>query len=332
MTIEVFSTCAQSSDGDQAGYVQRVADVARWSEQAGCKGILVYSDNRLVDPWLVSHIIIQNTTGLCPLVAVQPVYMHPYAVAKMVASFGHLHRRRIYLNMVAGGFKNDLMALNDGTPHDQRYDRLIEYTHIIRELLADSSPVSYDGAFYQVKNLKLTPSLPADLFPGVFVSGSSDAGLAAAKAIGATAVKYPKAPGDEVAPDEGVGAGVRVGIISREDGDEAWRIARERFPEDRRGQLTRQLATKVSDSVWHGQLSELADATASGDSPYWLVPFQNYKTMCPYLVGSYERVGEELSRYITVGYRSFILDIPATEEELHHTSQAFRRAVTLVTR
>jgi len=54
--------------------------------------------------------------------------------------------------------------------------------------------------------------------------------------------------------------------------------------------------------------------------------------MCPYLVGSYERVGEELARYIGLGYRSFILDIPPTEEELHHASQAFQRAVDLVTR
>jgi len=120
VSLEVFSTCAQSSEGHPDSYRQRVADVARWSEQAGCKGILVYSDNRLLDPWLVSHIIIQNTTRLCPLVAVQPVYLHPYAVAKMVASFGHLQGRRIYLNMVAGGFKNDLVALNDTTPHDSR--------------------------------------------------------------------------------------------------------------------------------------------------------------------------------------------------------------------
>src|SRR2546427_11376358 len=47
--LEVFSTCTQSTDGNPEAYVQRVADVARWSEQAGCKGILVYSDNRLVD-------------------------------------------------------------------------------------------------------------------------------------------------------------------------------------------------------------------------------------------------------------------------------------------
>src|SRR5437016_14619106 len=129
--LEVFSTCTQSTDGNPEAYAQRVADVARWSEQAGCKGILVYSDNRIVGAWLASHIIIQNTTRLCPLVAVQPIYMHPYAVAKLVASFGHMYGRRIYLNMVAGGFKNDLVALNDTTPHDQRYDRLIEYTRIL---------------------------------------------------------------------------------------------------------------------------------------------------------------------------------------------------------
>src|SRR5438876_10545564 len=66
--LEVFSTCTQSTDGIPEAYAQRVPDVARWSEQAGCKGILVYSDNRLVDAWLASHIIIQNTTRLCPLV------------------------------------------------------------------------------------------------------------------------------------------------------------------------------------------------------------------------------------------------------------------------
>jgi len=43
-----------------------------------------------------------------PLVAVQPVYMHPYSVAKMVSTLAFLHQRRVFLNMVAGGFKNDL--------------------------------------------------------------------------------------------------------------------------------------------------------------------------------------------------------------------------------
>ena len=326
LTLEVFATCPEGTDGDGHAHIQRIVDVARWSEQSGCKGILVYSDNRQLDPWLVSHLILQHTRSLCPLVAVQPVYTHPYTVAKMIATFAHLYGRRIYLNMVAGGFKNDLIALDDATPHDRRYDRLVEFTVIIRRLLEGAAPVTVEGEFYTVRGLRLTPAVPPDLFPGIFVSGSSDAGRAAAQAMGATAVKYPKAPNEETQPDEGVGAGVRVGIIAREDGQEAWTVARERFPEDRRGQLTHQLAMKVSDSVWHRQLSELARTGATEDHPYWLVPFENYKTMCPYLVGSYDRVGAELARYVGLGYRSFILDIPPDGEELRHTRAAFDHA------
>ena len=70
-TCQLFATCPQSSAGQTDSYVRKVAEVARWSEQYGCKGILVYTDNSLVDAWLVSQIIIQNTENLCPLVAVQ---------------------------------------------------------------------------------------------------------------------------------------------------------------------------------------------------------------------------------------------------------------------
>src|ERR1700740_573534 len=106
--LEIFSTSPQSIQVSREDYVSNVIDVARWTEESGCKGILVYTDNGLVDPWLVAHLILQNTSRLCPLVAVQPAYMHPYSVAKMVTSFAHFYHRRVYLNMVAGGFTNDL--------------------------------------------------------------------------------------------------------------------------------------------------------------------------------------------------------------------------------
>jgi alkanesulfonate monooxygenase len=102
--LEIFSTCPQSAGADRAQYVAQIADVARWSEEAGYRGILVYTDNSLVDPWLVSQLILESTETLCPLVAVQPIYMHPYTAAKMVASLAFLHERRIFLNMLAGGF------------------------------------------------------------------------------------------------------------------------------------------------------------------------------------------------------------------------------------
>jgi len=110
------------------------------------------------------------------------------------------------------------------------------------------------------------------------------------------------------------------------DGAEAWSIARARFPEDRKGQLTHQLAMKVSDSSWHRQLSELGEAAGASENPYWLVPFQNYKTFCPYLVGSYDQVGDELARYVDAGYGTFILDVPASPEELRHIGVVFDHA------
>jgi alkanesulfonate monooxygenase len=320
--LKIFSTSPYSSDHNSDGYLQRVADVARWSEAHGCEGILVYTDNRMLDPWLVAQIIIESTTRLSPLVAVQPVYLHPYSVAKIVSSLAFLYRRRLYLNMVAGGFVSDLASLDDTTPHDRRYDRLVEYTTIIRRLCASEAAVTFDGDFYRVHNLKLTPPVPPDLMPGFLVSGSSEAGLTAAAATGAIAVKYPKAPSEDdgggVRPD--LETGVRVGIIARKTSTEAWRVAHERFPEDRKGQLTHQLATKSSDSAWHKQLSKLRDA---GESPYWLVPFQNYKTFCPYLVGSYECVAEEVSRYLGLGYTTFVLDIPPNAEELESIGRVF---------
>lgn len=326
--VALFTTCPPSNRTDRASYLAHVTDVARWSDAAGCEGILVYTDNGLVDPWLVSQIIITHTEHLCPLVAVQPAYMHPYTVAKMAASFAHLHGRRIYLNMVAGGFGNDLAALNDRTPHDERYARLVEYTTIIMELLRQPGPVTYSGRYFTVTGLKMTPPLPEDLLPGVFVSGSSAAGLGAAQALGATAVQYPKPAAECEAqpPPAGTRLGIRVGIVGREAAEDAWSVAHERFPPDRKGQLTHQLAMKVSDSEWHRQLSELARVSAGQENPYWLFPFENYKTFCPYLVGDYDRVAEEIGRYQGVGCRTFLMDVPASAEELEHIRTVFARA------
>ena len=342
--LEIFSTCPPAGDLHPVAYLKQVRDVARWSEDHGCRGILVYSDNGQLDPWLVAHVIIQHTRTLCPLVAVQPVYMPPYSLAKTIATIGHLYGRRVYLNRVAGGFKNDLVALGDATPHDQRYERLAEYTQIVKLLLEGAAPVTFEGAHYQVDKLKLTPALRPELFPGIFVSGSSEAGLSAARAVGATAIKYPQPPSEETSSigisstgisstgitssgissiDASTPTGIRVGIVARQNEADAWEVAHARFPADRRGQITRQLANKVSDSVWHKELSAI---NGHATKPYWLAPFENYKTMCPYLVGSYAQVAGELTRYFKAGSSAIILDIPPTSEELRHTIAAVAAA------
>jgi alkanesulfonate monooxygenase len=326
-SLSVLTTCPSSRGMTGAAYRASLRDVACWSERAGCDGALVYADNGLVDPWLVAQLLVESTERLVPLVAVQPVYMHPYAVAKLVTSIALLHDRRVDLNMVAGGFRNDLSALGDVTPHDRRYDRLREYSAVLAALLRGGAPVSFAGEFYHVAGLTLTPALPPALFPRFLVSGSSEAGRAVARVLGATSVEYPE-PGAVRAHGEAAEPrGVRVGVIARDGEDEAWRAARARFPEDRRGRIVHAMAMKVSDSNWHRRLSD-AD---SPPPPYWLEPFVTYQTFCPYLVGSYAQVGDELRRYVDAGVRTFILDVPRDPDELGHTALAFDHAMAVVT-
>ena len=257
--IRLFSTCPPSSQYG-GGYLRKVREVADWCDDAGLEGILVYTDNSLVDPWLISQVILSRTSNLAPLVAIQPVYMHPYTAAKMVTTFSYLYNRRIYLNMVAGGFMNDLIALGDSTEHDDRYDRLVEYVSIMKCLFNEPGPVTFTGVYFAIKNLAIRPRVAPELVPEVFVSGTSAAGVKAAEEMGATSISYPGTPSETTCKD--VRSGIRIGIIARDDSAKAWQIAHERFPVDRKGQLTHALARKVSDSAWYEQLSEVSDGPA----------------------------------------------------------------------
>ena len=160
-SIRLFSTCPPSTQyHDGSAYLRKVKEVAEWSDDASLEGILVYTDNSLADPWQVSQVILSSTSNLAPLVALQPVYMHPYTAAKMVTTFSYLYNRRIYLNMVAGGFRNDLIALGDCIEHDDRYDRIVEYVSIMKSLFEEPGPLTFTGDYYTVKNLALKPGIP----------------------------------------------------------------------------------------------------------------------------------------------------------------------------
>jgi alkanesulfonate monooxygenase len=327
--LNVFTTCPQSKGFDPSAYTRAVAEVSEWSDAAGCTGMLVYTDNGLVDPWIVGETVLRSTRRLCPLIAVQPVYMHPYAAAKIVATWGFMHGRRAYLNMLAGGFRNDLIALGDKTPHDARYEKTTEYALIMRRLLEADAPVTFNGLHYDVQGARMSPALAPALFPGFLISGSSEAGRSAARLIGATAVEYPPPP-EEVATASGGAAdtprGLRIGLIARDNPEEAWRVARERFPGDRRGQIEHALAMKTSDSSWHRELSRLARNVAT-DGPYWLWPFENYKTFCPYLVGDFGTVATVLAAYLDLGYTAIILDIPREPADLETAAAVLRTAL-----
>ena len=92
--------------------------------------------------------------------------------------------------------------------------------------------------------------------------------------------------------------------------------------------MTHKLAMSTSDSSWHDQLSRLGETIEP--HTYWLHPFENYKTFCPYLVGSYDDVAETVAAYFECGFSTFILDVPRAADDLAHASEVIERARRLV--
>jgi alkanesulfonate monooxygenase len=326
--VSIYSICRSTIGHGQDFHLRKLLQTARWAEDAGYRGALMYSDSTCIDVWMAAQAAIVNTATFVPLVAVQPIDMTPFALARAVSSLAHLYGRGVDLNFVSGGFSRDLAAQGDALAHDARYDRLTEYVTILR-LLLGGGQVSYAGQYYTVRRARLTAPVPGDLLPTAYVSGSSAASLQTGESLGLGQLSAPLLPRDNASPDlrkNKFGAGISIGIIARDDSSEAWRIARKRFPADPEGAVRMKLLLSASVSSWQPQLAAVPIAD-EGEGAYWLVPFRYYHSFAPYLVGSHDEVAQALATYLTGGIRTFIVDIPQEPDDLHHARIAIERAV-----
>ena len=326
--VEVFAISPRTTA--QTLYWKDIQTVTRLSQQSDCTGVLIFTGNDVyVEPWIVAHYVITETETLVPLVAVNPVYMHPFSAAKMISSFAYLYKRRVYLNLVTGTALSYLEALGDRLSHDDRYERLREYVQIISRLLGDDGLTSFDGRFYQASNLVLLPKVPKSLFPGFLVAGQSEAAQEICRSIGGVGMQMLQPGLDHAINDQ---TGIHFGIVTREKEERAWAAAKRLYHEDEAGREVLDYSMSNTDSVWKRDLKRTADDEAKLPANYWLTPFRNLKADCPYVVGDYEYVVNLLVSLIEKGIRVFVLEIPPLEEEFQHINTAFgmaaRRLVT----
>jgi alkanesulfonate monooxygenase len=172
--------------------------------------------------------------------------------------------------------------------------RTTEYAMIMKGLLRAPGVFSFDGDHYRVSNLRMTPPLRSELFPGIVISESWSMAVKAAP--------MPRPEPTSVASAIGAAtAGLGIGVIAREETEEAWRLAHERFPDDQKD-------------------------PAAGNLFCWRHPFVRYQTAFPYLVGSYSGVGAELERLHLAGFGAVLVDLPPSREEFDHVGAALEES------
>ena len=331
--ITVYSVCpAIDASNSGPSQLEHIRSVATWTEQAGLDGLLIVVFNRTLAPWVSAQVIIESTEHLSPLVALQPLYAHPFALARTIASLTHLYERRIDLNLVAGGSADDLHGLGDTLNSDERYRRLADYTRIVMHLLSSETPLVLDSPFFRLDGLSLSTRPPPQDLPRLFLAGSSEGAQKCAAEVGALRVQNaePLTRGHKEAIHSGIA--IKVGIITRPSHSEAWKAAEARFPDDPQRQGTPYPALSKAESEWQRQLAKL-DAeydNESGESVFWMRAFQRKEKQFGYLVGSYREVASYLMQYLSMGVRSFVLDVPYSADEVAHSSQAMLMAVASV--
>jgi alkanesulfonate monooxygenase len=309
---------------DQALYWHNIKNVIQWSDKYNCTGVLIFTGNdTFVDPWLVAHTVLIDSTNLSPLIAVNPIYMHPFTVAKMISSFAYMYGRKVFLNMVTGTALSYLDSLDDKLSHDERYERLKEYIVIIKSLVASEGLTTLHGNFYRVSNLQLLPKVPKSLFPEFLIAGQSEAARKVCQALKGIGMQMLPPDIDSISGDI---EGIHFGIVTRDSEAQAWEAAHRLFPEDKEGQEILAHSMINTDSVWKKRMKAAISMENPSNRAYWLEPFRNFNADCPYFIGDYNQVTDLLVRLICKGVRVLILDIPAYEEEFYHIDLAFKKA------
>ncbi|MFS8103876.1 LLM class flavin-dependent oxidoreductase [Lentzea alba] len=317
--IRFVTTVPRVTDPSRA--TSTALEVVRWSDDIDVDGVLLFTGaGAVLDPWIGAATVVARSRRLAPVVALNPMYTHPFAAARSLLSITQAHGRRVDLNLITGAALSELHAIGDELDHRERYARLLEYTELFVQLL-DGDPVDFEGRFYRARGLQLRPAVPAESRPLMYLAGRSDDARATAAALGATLMGMPDAAG----VPEGLGA-VNVGVIARADAQEAENVAAQVFPPDEVGREVLRISMANTDSVWKQALAEAREDVAS---PIRLTPFHSAQSDCPYLVGDHETVAKHISWMAERGVRTFVLDTPVSREDFDHLAVVVERSRAL---
>jgi alkanesulfonate monooxygenase SsuD/methylene tetrahydromethanopterin reductase-like flavin-dependent oxidoreductase (luciferase family) len=306
---------------NEHGYLDRVMSFTRSCDELGYTGAPLHYNHRTFDPWQLAGAILTSTESFTPMIAVQPYAAPPFTVAKMIATIAYLYGRRVDLNLISGSSSGELNDIQDPLSHTARYDRLREYAQVIRgllELADEDTFLDFDGEHDRYKELHyFSAGMPKELMPRFYLAGSSAAAKMTAIETGSCLLTNPEPIADYrrnfIEPLDGaVDLGVRFGIIARETSAEAWRAARQYFPNDPGGLATEFSYGKGSDSNWRRTISELAQRELYDDI-YWLGPTRASRSYSPFLVGSFDEVATYLEQYVEAGVSALVLASPWDE-------------------
>ncbi|MEM4179682.1 MAG: LLM class flavin-dependent oxidoreductase [Candidatus Caldarchaeum sp.] len=119
--------------------------------------------SRILESWTLLSALAPVTDARLGTVVLCSCYRHPSLLAKMAATLDHISNGRLELGVGTGSEPQaeELEALGMETwKPKERIPRLREYVEVLRLLLSDGDPATYQGRFYTLKDaMRNTPTV-----------------------------------------------------------------------------------------------------------------------------------------------------------------------------
>jgi alkanesulfonate monooxygenase len=227
---------ARGARATSLDYFQQIAFAA---DTLGYDGVLLPTGRSCEDAWVVASGLIGVTRRLKFLVAVRPGVSSPQFAARMAATFDRLSHGRLLINVVTGGDPGELEGDGLFATHDERYAITADFLRIWRGILEQShtgGAFSFTGASLRSRGGKVLYPPVQRPYPPLYFGGSSEAAHALAgeqvdvyltwgEPPDAVAAKLADIRARAASHGRRVRFGIRLHVIVRETGTEAWTAA-----------------------------------------------------------------------------------------------------------
>jgi alkanesulfonate monooxygenase len=274
-----------------------------------------HAPNDQLEAWTSSAALAAATTRIEIITAIKPYLYHPVVLAKMALQIEHISRGRFALNLVNAWNMPELEKAGiPFAPHDERYAYGREWVSVVEPLMRGEA-LTFEGAYFNVRDYALRPADPYRARPKIYVGGESEPARALVADHGDVWFINGQPLADVQALIADVAGRPRLGA-PLEYGLSAFVIARKTEDEAQAALL---------------RLSELAKQDApirvvqrANTDPYSVMAQTMSKTprvgsnggTAAGLVGSYDQVAERVRRFADSGIELFMLQFQPFEAEM----------------
>lgn len=294
--------------------------VALAAERAGFEYALVPVQTACWEAWITCAMVSAKTEKLKMLVAARPGFIAPTVMAKMISTFDQLSGGRVLINLIAGGSASELAADGDFHTHDERYEMMDETVTIMKRTWTEKAPVTFEGKHFRVENAIVMPRPLQEPHPQFYLGGISRAAMEVCAKHADVYLLWGDTPENialKMAEARAMAAkhgrekqlrfGIRLQVIVRESGEEAWAFAEQLIANATERQK------KVAAEMWEQSEANTRMKTLSKVPDFRIAPhlWSGITTVRPgagvVVVGNPSQVAETLQQFVDIGCTEFCL-------------------------